>query len=333
MGHVYQTSSQTVERLNHVYRPVRDGLARSAEMLQGLGDGHGPFLAELIGHVLESTGKQLRPAITLLSAGFHPNDGRSAEIMATAVELVHVATLIHDDTVDKADTRRGRPTVNRLWGPNVAVLLGDYIFATSATFVCDTGNVRVIRRFSETATEMSRGELEGTAIVYSTAQDMEAYLKRIYNKTASLFTTAAESGAILSGASEKVIASVKDYGYNVGMAYQIVDDILDLDGLSEEVGKPVGQDLAQGILTLPAIIALERSPKESPILEYLRNPEDQQALSEAVALARDPSIIEESYSRARDFGRRAVESLAGLGRSTSVESLEEVVHYVLDRRS
>jgi len=302
-------------------------------MLRVLAVAEEPLLVEQLDHVFQSTGKRLRPAIALLSAGFHPNDGRAVEIMAAAVELLHVATLVHDDTVDKADTRRGRPTVSSLWGPNAAVLIGDYIFATSATFVCDTGNLRVIKRFAETIMELSRGELEESAKVYSPAQEMDSYLDRIYKKTASLFATASEAGAILSGAPEDVVVVLRDYGYNVGMAHQIVDDILDLEGDPEEFGKPVGQDLAHGILTMPSLIALERNDGESPVLKYFRNPEDQRALGEAVALARDPSIIEESYSRARDFGRKAVDSLAGLGRSASVESLEEVVHYVLDRRS
>jgi octaprenyl-diphosphate synthase len=162
---------------------------------------------------------------------------------------------------------------------------------------------------------------------------MEAYLKRINNKTASLFATAAESGAVVSGASESIVSRMREYGYNVGMAHQIVDDILDLDGDSEEFGKPVGQDLAHGILTLPSIIALERGTEESPILDYFRNPEDQRALSQAVSAASDGSIIEESYSIARDYGRTAVDSLAGLERNACADSLELLVEHVLTRRS
>ena len=127
--------------------------------------------------------------------------------------------------------------------------------------------------------ELSRGELEESAGVYGAEGDMSSYLDRIYNKTASLFTTAAESGAILSGAGEDIVTRLRDYGYNVGMAYQIVDDILDFEGDPEEFGKPVGQDLAHGILTLPALIALERGNGASPILDYLDDPEDERTLA------------------------------------------------------
>ncbi len=325
-------SIATPATLDRVYEPVREGLDRSAERLRGLAAKKEPLLVDLLEHVLQRTGKRLRPTITLLAAGFHPTDGRTSEIMATAVELLHVATLVHDDTVDKADTRRGRPTVSSQWGTTAAVLVGDYIFAASATLVCDTEDIRVIKRFAETIMELSRGELEESAGVYA-ANDMRSYLDRIYNKTASLFTTAAESGAVLSGAGEEIVSSLRDYGYNVGMAYQIVDDILDFEGDPEEFGKPVGQDLAHGILTLPALIAIERGNGASPILDYLDDPNDESTLAAAVAAASDSSVIEESYAQARDYGVRSVECLAGLERNAHRESLEMLVGYVLERRS
>ena len=326
-------SITTHTTLDRVCEPVREGLDRSADRLRSLAAKKEPLLVELLDHVLQRTGKRLRPTITLLATGFHPTDGRTAEIMATAVELLHVATLVHDDTVDEADTRRGRPTVSSRWGTTAAVLVGDYIFAASATLVCDTENIRVIKRFAETIMELSRGELEESAGVYDAAKDMGSYLDRIYNKTASLFTTAAESGAILSGAGEDIVARLRGYGYNVGMAYQIVDDILDFEGDPEEFGKPVGQDLAHGILTLPALIAMERGNGASPIFDYLNDPEDQRTLAAAVAAASDSSVIEEAYAHARDYGVQAVERLAGLDRNAHAESLEMLVGYVLERRS
>ena len=270
--------------------------------------------------------------MTLLASKFHPNDGRNAEIMAAAAELLHIATLIHDDTVDDSDVRRGKATVSNLWGRNAAVLLGDYVFATSATFVCDTGNVRVIRRFAETIMELSSGELSEMSSAYDAAQTREHYLEGIYNKTASLFTTAAESGAILSGANEDLVQSLRDYGYNIGMAFQIVDDILDLDGISEEVGKPVGSDLGHGIMTLPAIIAVERYPQDNPVVELFRAPEDSESLKRALDMVQDPSIIRDSYALADQYSRRALESIATLARNRYRDSLEGLAHYVVTRR-
>ena len=164
-----------------------------------------PSLEDLLIHVFDSSGKLARPALTLLTAGFHPNDGEKVITMATAVEMLHVATLIHDDTVDESDTRRGRVTVSSSWGQHTAVRLGEYVFAASATYVCSTGNIRVIKRFSETIMDLSRGQLQETANSRDITKGMNDYLERIYFKTASLFSTSGESGAVLSGAPEPIV--------------------------------------------------------------------------------------------------------------------------------
>ena len=315
-----------------IYEPIQERLARVEDSLKNLANLGFPFLAQLLGQVFETEGKRVRPAVTLLASGFHPHDGQVTETMATAVELLHIATLIHDDTVDDSQIRRGKATLSSLWGRNVAVLAGDYIFASSATSVCDTGNIRVIRRFAETIMELSSGELQEIAEAYNPSQTMDSYLQRIYNKTASLFTTAGESGALLSGASEGVEQALRDYGYNLGMAFQIVDDILDFEGTEEEVGKPVGNDLSHGIATLPAIIAMERYPEGNPIPELFRNPQDETSLKRAVDMIQSSSIIEDSYAVAKDFCRKAQDALAALPQNHSRDSLAELVGYVLERR-
>jgi geranylgeranyl pyrophosphate synthase len=321
------------ERLDRVYAPVREELDRVNGKLRGLTGAQPSYLAQLLDHVLETTGKRLRPAITLLASRFHPNDGRAALIMAAAVELLHIATLIHDDTVDNSDIRRGKATVSRMWGRNAAVLVGDYIFATSATFVCDTGNIRVIRRFSETIMELASGELNEMAGAHDIKQTRDQYFQRIYDKTASLFTTAAESGAVLSGASEDVVQALKAYGYNLGMAFQIADDIMDFEASSEETGKPVGSDLAQGILTLPTLIAIERNPGDNPIATLCRRPADAEALRQSVALAQEPSIMEEAFAVADQYSRKALDSLAAIGPVEARDSLEDLVSFLVRRRS
>ena len=328
--------------LGHVYEPVRDALERVDENLEQLRRDQTPFLAELLDHVLDNTGKKVRPALTLLASNFHPNDGYHAQLMATAVEVLHIATLIHDDTVDKSDYRRGKVTVSSRWGLSKAILLGDYLLATSITFISKTGNMRVIRRFSEVAVELSSGQLHELAESYSAQQTKEMYLRRIYRKTASLFSAAGEAGAIVSGAPEQLIRALKEYGYNVGMAFQIVDDILDFDGTREEIGKPVGNDLAQGIVTLPAIIALERYPRNNPIFTLFLKPEeensltrevDQESLRRAVELVQEASIIEESYAVADQYCQKALANLASLEPNPSRRSLEELTHYLVRRRS
>ncbi|MDP6402821.1 MAG: polyprenyl synthetase family protein [SAR202 cluster bacterium] len=316
-----------------IYEPIQEGLARVEHGLKNVPTHQFPFLSQLLGHVFETSGKRIRPAVTLLAGGFNPHDGKKSEIMATAVELLHIATLIHDDMVDDSDVRHGRSTISSLWGRKAAVLVGDYIFAASATHVCETENIRVIRRFSENIMELSTGELQEMAEAYNCDLTMEQYLDRIYNKTASLLTTAGEAGAVLSGAPEDTVRALREYGYNLGMAFQIVDDILDFEGTQEEVGKPVGNDLSLGILTLPAILALEHQPKGNPIAGLFQHPHEKGTLARAVEMIQNSSVIEESYTVAEKYCRNALDALTGLDSNPSRESLEELVGYVLERRS
>ena len=291
------------------------------------------FLAKLLSHVFDTVGKRIRPALTLLSSSFHEHDPRVTEIMATAVEALHIATLVHDDTVDSSSVRRGRATLNSLWGRNAAVLAGDYIFAKSATYVCDTGDIRVIRRFSETIMELSTGELQEMSEAYNGAQTMDQYLERIYNKTASLFTTACQSGAILSGAPDKQVTALREYGYNLGMAFQIMDDILDFEASEEDVGKPVGNDLSHGTITLPAIMALRTQPEDNPILTLFDSPEDARSLGLAVEFILGSTAIEESYAVASDYCRAARRQLDGIPDTPARASLEELADYVMAMRA
>ena len=319
--------------LDQVYDPVIDRLDKVKKSLIDLIEDRPSFLSELLEHVLYTNGKRVRPALTLLASEFHPNDGRNSEIMAAAVELLHIASLIHDDTVDNSDIRRGRATISSLWGGNAAVLLGDYVFASSATYVCDTGNISVIKRFSETAWSMASGEFMEMAVAYDLDQPREQYLKRIYKKTGSLFTTAAESGAVLSGAPEHTIQALRDYGYNLGMAFQIIDDILDFNGLREEIGKPVGNDLSQGILTLPAIMAMERCPEDDSIRNLFENPGDVESMRRVMDRIVGGSILEDSYDVAREYCGRALDSLEGLESNPARLALQNLVTYVIKRRN
>ena len=172
-------------QLQSILEPITDQLDLVDEQLRSFADKSDlPLLNELLRHVFDSTGKRTRPALTLLAAGFHPHENGNVLTMATAVELLHVATLIHDDTVDEAETRRGRITISNAWGRHTAVLVGDYVFASSATKVCDTGNINVIRRFSETIAELSKGQIQESAFSYDAQKKTDEYLQRIYYKTA-----------------------------------------------------------------------------------------------------------------------------------------------------
>ena len=315
-----------------IYEPVKEELALMEEKLQNLSNVGTAYLPELISYVSEKGGKRIRPALTLLSASFHPHDHNLSRLMAAGVELLHLATLVHDDTVDNSPLRRGRATVGEMWGRNVAVLLGDYIFATSASFVCDTNNMRVIRRFSETIMELSSGELLEYFHKYDWRQGRENYLDRIYRKTASLFTTACEAGSVVSGADEEAVQALTSYGRNIGIAFQIVDDILDIQGNAEEIGKPVGNDLLEGVLTLPSIMLLEQSTEDNPVKALFENKGQDGYLKQAIEAIQNSSIIDDSYATVREYCLRAQKALSALPESPALHSLHQLCNYVMERR-
>ena len=317
-----------------IYAPVRAGLDAVDDNLRALATESGLLGdASLLDHALVSGGKKVRPAVTLLAGASRPGREDVLVTMATAIELLHIASLIHDDSVDKAETRRGRRTVSRQWGENVALLLGDYVFATSAVFVCDTGDIGVVRRFSETITELARGELAEQFSIHDWGQSVEAYIQRIYDKTASLFTTAAEAGARLSGAPDEEVEAFKSYGYNLGMAFQIMDDVLDFKGTEEELGKPVGTDLLQGILTLPALLFAAAHPDDRIVRRLREGSTARRDLAAFVKLVRSSSVIDETETVMDGYRQAAHEALAGLPDTEPHRSLDALSDYIGRRRS
>ena len=325
-----------------IYEPVASDLenviaeiATIAEKAPENAPEHAKDLDAQLGHVLATPGKRVRPALTLLASRLWGKAKDHDEMpikMATAVELLHIATLVHDDTVDHADTRRGHQTASKLWGRNVAVLIGDFVFATSAMYVCDTNNVRLVRRFAETITELARGELNEIYTAWQPSVSIEDYNQRIYDKTASLFCTAAESGAVLGGADDVAAKNVRDYGYNIGMAYQVYDDLLDYRATSEQLGKPAGHDLSEGIITLPAILAAENGASED-ILSFMNAPEDARAdlLPVAVEAIKNTGALDMTHQVAINYINTAVSALEGIPPSESLDSLLALAEYVQTR--
>ena len=320
-------------RISMIYQPIVDDLIKVEEKLGNLSGVNLPKLPELLDYVLQAGGKRVRPAITLLASSFYPHNHSLPIVMASAVELLHVATLIHDDTVDNSPLRRGRATVSGRWGKNVAVLLGDYVFAASAVFVCETNNVRVIRRFSETLMDLSSGELQEYFSASDPGQRRSDYEDRIYRKTASLFQTAAETGAILVDAPEEGVSALRSYGYNIGMAFQVIDDILDVKGDAEEIGKPVGNDLLQGVLTLPAIILIEQNPNQHPFKDLFNGDgaANGKLMQEALRMIQEPEIIDSCFAVARDYCAEATNALESLADSPARRSLLQLSEFVRER--
>ena len=319
------------QRAASIYAPVRDQLVQVEDKLKALSNTTIPELEPLLHHVLSHGGKRVRPAMTLLSSNFFPQEPENAVNMATGVELLHLATLIHDDTVDNADLRRGSASVSSRWGKQVAVLFGDCLFAASAVLVCDTGNLRVVRRFAETIMELASGEIIEFFNTFNPKQEMDRYYDRIYRKTATLFCTAAESGAVLSGATEEQVQALRDYGYNIGMAFQIVDDLLDIQGNEAEMGKPVGNDLLQGVLTLPTILLLERYPNNNPIADLFKDREDTAKVGQTLDMINNSTILADCFAIVRQYCDQANRSLETLPKCDCRDSLETLADYVRER--
>jgi len=322
--------------LSQVYAPVKPDLDKVASQIKSVSQVDLPSLAELLSYTL-SGGKGIRPALTLLSGKFYQYNLDLLLPMATAAELMHTSTLVHDDAIDNSPVRRGRATINRLWGKDRAVLLGDYLFAKAGEFVAATGNLRAIRLFSKTLQIISSGEITQTFDAFNLEQTREHYLKRIASKTASLFSMSTESGAVLSEAPEESIEILKEYGHNLGIAFQIVDDMLDFTGTEKEMGKPIGSDLAQGTLTLPAMLLMERYPKDNPVVELFGNrdmpeAEKQKRIKQAIDLVRSSGVAEQCHEIAAEYRARACSRLELLPDKPSRQSLEDLATLVISRK-
>ena len=280
-----------------------------------------------------SGGKRVRPALTLLAGKLQGETGHDGLIpVATGVELLHTATLVHDDTIDRSSKRRGKPTAASIWGWGVATLAGDYLFSRAAESVSQANSVRADRLFAQTLMALCTGELEESFSSFSPDQTREMYLTRIGNKTASLFSMATECGGIVTGASEERIEALSNYGHALGMGFQVVDDIFDFTSGEEELRKPVASDLLQGHLTLPTLILNERHPDDNPIRDIFEHRQVERNLDIAVEMIRNSDIVPECYRVAQGYVDDACRALDGFPESPYKSKLLELALYVVKRR-
>jgi geranylgeranyl pyrophosphate synthase len=251
--------------------------------------------------------------------------------MAAGIELLHNATLVHDDIVDNSKMRRGKPSISNAWGQDCALLLGDYLFAKAAHLVASTDNLRVTALFAETLMTISSGELAQVGILFDKKNAREHYYKWIAAKTACLFATAAESGAILSNASEEEISCLKEYGHYFGMAFQIIDDVLDITGKDTELGKPTGSDLAEGAVTLPSILYAEQYPDDNLIKAVIENRERENVVMALKKIAESP-VLDDCLDIASQFSAKAQSSLDSLPDGITRKALNDLAAYILKRK-
>mgnify|MGYP001092579959 CR=1 FL=1 len=313
------------------FNTVQDRLLLVEEKIRSRADGHNPTLAAALNHLLTSGGKRIRVVVTLIAGKMVQADPDRLITLAAAIEALHTATLVHDDLIDGALIRRGIPTLNAQWSPAATVLTGDFIFAQAAKLAAETNSVPVMRLFSETLATIVNGEITQLFSSKWTA-NREDYYRRIYAKTASLFETASAAAGLLAPVSDGDYELLRQYGYEIGMAFQMVDDILDFTGEQATMGKPVAGDLRQGLITLPAIYYLEINPEDQLLKEMLKsNFYEEEQIGSLLESIRSSGAIEKSLEEAHRAVARGLKALEKFPETSERRALEDLGCYIVER--
>ncbi len=287
-------------------------------------------------HALGSPGKRLRTALTLLSGKLREYRFEKLLFLSVAFEMTHLATLIHDDIIDKAQTRRGNPTVNALWGDHIAILLGDYYFAKTAGLIADIEDPRIDRLFSDTVATVCEGTILELMTAGQANLTLQNYYEKISNKTACLIAACCKGGALVSGATDREVELMYNYGLNLGIAFQIIDDILDYTEDQSTIGKPAGNDLRQGLVTLPLIYALQTSSPnghQQQVQRLLNEAEhDETEIRAVIAWVLSGENIERALLDAHSYADKAREALHQIQSSPHRDVLDELIDFVVQRK-
>ena len=329
--------------LDHVSLKPHDRLARAlapelkrvdALIRERMASEHAPRIPEVTAHLIEAGGKRLRPMLTLAAAKLCGYEGDHHLRLATTVEFIHTATLLHDDVVDDSEQRRGRPTANLLWDNTSSVLVGDYLFARAFQLMVECGSLRVLDILSNAAATIAEGEVLQLTTVRNLATDQATYERVIRGKTAALFSAATQSGAVIADAPDEHVAALHQYGDALGMAFQIVDDFLDYGGAGDAIGKNLGDDFREGKPTLPLIHAVAQASAEERafwvrvIEKRDQRPED---LEQAMAILRRTGALESARQSALDWVANARQALDVLPADPLHEMLDDLAGYVVER--
>lgn len=312
--------------------PVQEEIHQVENLMQFQAEGHHVDLQAALKHLLASGGKRIRPTVTLLVGRMLGAPQEKLITLAAAIELLHTATLVHDDLIDGALLRRGIPTLNSQWSPGATVLTGDFLFARAAKLAADTESIPVMSLFSNTLSVIVNGEI--SQLFSSRCQaDREGYYQRIYAKTASLFETSATCAALISPVSADTVQTIRSYGFNIGMAFQIMDDILDFISDPSKLGKPVGSDLRQGLITLPTLYYIEEHQEDELVQQILEGncPHYEEDIKRLVERIRNSHAIEQSILEAERYGQEAFHCLQKLPHCPERTHLEELTLYITRR--
>lgn len=322
-------------RLEEFIRPVSADLDLFDQKLNDYLRGDSPLITSVARHLLKSKGKRIRPTFLFLSSRASESFSDFSVDASLAIELIHTATLLHDDVVDEADLRRGQETVNAKWTNLISVLMGDYLFAKAFRIMVDTGSVELIRAISMATERVSVGELRQIEETGNYALSEEEYLTIIADKTASLFNVSCEVGPILSHRSSRERQRFAEFGEKIGTAFQIADDLLDIVGDPQVTGKERGNDLLGGKVTLPLIHALGQvnSASQKEMTAFIKSNPGPAGFDKVFGFIRDQGGIEYAYTRAEEMSRQGLESIRPLKESVYAEALVDMVQFTTARAS
>jgi octaprenyl-diphosphate synthase len=330
-----QPSTASLPDLTQIFEPVRDELARVEREFARHLESRVELIPQMGKYVQMSGGKRVRPAVLLMAARLCGYTGDRAILNAAVVEFIHTATLVHDDIIDGAETRRGRLTAHSRWGSDITVLLGDYLYIRSMAMALTQDTLEVVRLLCDVTLRMIEGELYQLTKAGDAAITEEEHLEIIRRKTAFLFSGCAEIGAALGTATGAERTALRDYGFDLGIAFQIVDDVLDYTAEETALGKPLGGDLREGKVTLPIILLLKKADSEVAALVHRViargevTPEDWRVIRDAL---REAGAIEGAFARAVEYAARAKTHLAAAFTSSPErDGLIALADYVVAR--
>jgi len=295
---------------------------------------HAPRIPEVTAHLVEAGGKRLRPMLTLAAADLCGYTGPYHIHLAATVEFIHTATLLHDDVVDESAQRRGRPTANLLWDNKSSVLVGDYLFARAFQLMVEPGNLRVLNILSNAAATIAEGEVLQLTAAQDLRTDESIYLQVVRGKTAALFSAATESGAVIAGAEETTVQALFDYGDALGIAFQIVDDLLDYQGDTKATGKNIGDDFRERKLTLPVIKAVARANEEERAFwtrTIEKGKQEDGDLDHALSLLHKHNALIDTRADALAWAEKAKTAMSALPAHPLRQMLTELADYVVAR--
>lgn len=314
---------------------LADDLGRVNDLIRArMASKHAPRIPEVTAHLVEAGGKRLRPMLTLAAAHLCGYDGPYHIHLAATVEFIHTATLLHDDVVDESAKRRGRPTANLLWDNKSSVLVGDYLFARSFQLMTEPGSMPVMRILSNAAATIAEGEVLQLTAAQNLATDEAVYLQVVRGKTAALFSAATEVGGVIADAPQTHIKGLFDYGDALGIAFQIVDDLLDYQGQSDATGKNIGDDFRERKLTLPVIKAVAKASAEERafwIRTIEKGKQEDGDLEHALALLHKHDTLSATQADAIGWAEKAKAALAPLPDHEIKSMLADIADYVVSR--